>query len=247
MTLLEIVNKIMRRLREAEVLATTDTDYATLVAEYVSESHQMVMDHDWTALRHYVDIDLVANQQSYDISRLTADGGAVLLAGRVTNQGSVLLYDTDGCPQCWVFDDDTETSGSQLYLVDERDLQQLYQGDRVQTGEDPTAFSIRQSATQQGLEVGIWPLPEATRRLRLRFWTPEDVLATDGTDDATTIQVPWRPVFLAALAGLLNERGEELGEPGNLADARAINALQSAIESDINARQRTNEYEFRVD
>lgn len=241
MTLLEIVNRIMIRLREAEVSSSTASDYATLAATFVSDVHQdVVTQYDWTCLRHTLDVDMVVGQKDYDLARFVADGGAVVAGGRTTNQGSMFLG------QAWCFDDSTDDGGSEMILVSEQDLEELYQGDRDATQEDVVYFSLRQSPAQEGLQLSVWPLPETTNRLRIRFWTPEAVLETDGTDDATTILIPWRPVYLGALARLINERGEELGEPGNLADSAAYNALSQAIEADMNTRQFVNEYEFVV-
>jgi len=237
----------MRRLREAEVVSTTDSDYATLVAEFVSDIHQDVMEiYDWTALRHTIDLDLVTSQQTYDLARLVADGGAVVAGGRVTNQGSVILWDNCDRPQTWIFDNSSDINGSSMYLLSDAELQSLYQGDRAQTILDPVFFSLRQSASQEGLEFSVYQLPSSSRRVRIRFWTPEAVLEADGTDDATVIRVPWRPIYLGTLALALNERGEELGEPGNVAETRYENALAAAIEADKQARSRTDEYEFRV-
>jgi len=55
--------------------------------------------------------------------------------------------------------------------------------------------------------------------------------------------MPHRPVYLGALYLALNERGEEMGEPGGKAEQRYRVALNSAIEADQKAKVRSEEYE----
>lgn len=246
MTLLEIVNKVLRRLRETEVAATTDTAYSQLIADFVADIHQEVMEYDWTSLQHTVEFDLVASQRTYDLARLTGDGGAVL-SGRTTNLYSMLLL-LATAPQAWIFDDASDDTGDPMILVSREQLEYLYQTDRDQTQDDPFYFALYQSPTQEGFECAIWPLPTEARRIRMRFWTPQTDLDTDtAADDATELLVPWRPVYLGALYLALNERGEEMGEPGGVAENRYIRARGSAIEADSQARGLTGSYEFYVD
>jgi hypothetical protein len=50
-----------------------------------------------------------------------------------------------------------------------------------------------------------------------------------------------------ALFYCLNERGEEMGEPGGVAEGRAIAALENAIENDRIRASRSNTYEMYRD
>jgi hypothetical protein len=61
---------------------------------------------------------------------------------------------------------------------------------------------------------------------------PQADLALDGTDDDTEIKLPALPIELYATYLALNERGEEMGQPGSLAAANAVDALGSALERD---------------
>jgi hypothetical protein len=83
--------------------------------------------------------------------------------------------------------------------------------------------------------------------MEIIFWTPAPQLAVDGTTDATEVLLPDRPIFLLALMTALNERGEEIGEPGNLAERKFVNALSAAIERDIQAAGKAERYEWRRD
>lgn len=241
MTILQIINKVLRRLREDTVSAINETDYSYMVCEMLNDIHQEVLDHDWSAMEHVIDVPVDASQRVLDLTRLEADGGDVLAGGRVTNNGSLLRFD-GGFPQAWVFDDTSDTDGDQLLLVTPEQMEQLYQTSRDETSTDPSYFTLRQSPDRAGLQMVLWPTPTAARHIRMRFWTPEDEVDPD-TDSARTMLVPDRVLYLGTVMLALNERGEEMGEPGNVAERRFYSALSQAIEADLNIRQYGNRYE----
>ena len=52
MTYLQLVNSVLRRLRENEVASVTDNDYSKLIGEFVNDSNRLVEDAwDWSYLR----------------------------------------------------------------------------------------------------------------------------------------------------------------------------------------------------
>lgn len=242
-TILQIVNKVLRRLREDTVSSLNETDYSYMVCELLNDVHQETLDHDWSSMEHVIDVPVDADQRVLDLTRLESDGGDVLAGGRVTNSGSMLRF-SDGFPQAWVFDDVSDTEGDQLILVTEEQMEKLYQSDRDETNDDPTYFSLRQSPDRAGIQMTVWPTPTAARHIRMRFWTPEDAVDPD-TDSARTMLVPDRVLYLGTVMLALNERGEEMGEPGNVAERRFYDALSAAVEADINVRQHSNRYEAR--
>lgn len=255
-TYLEVVNRVLRRLREATVTTIASTEYSRLVADFVSDIHQdVVAQYDWTSLRHTIHVNIAAGNSTYYLGANTANGGHAATTDRLTTTESMLLRDNCGRPQVWLYDNSsTDTTGIQLFELSDADIQTQIKSDTSLTQADPLYFSLRQEEDTDlgGLTLTIWPTPTTTRYMELRFWTPEATLARFSSGDSYTgidnstdpIIVPWRPIYLGALALALNERGEELGEPGNVAEARYLMALSAAIESDMNYRQRNNEYEF---
>lgn len=69
MTLLQIVNKVLIRLREAQLGATSDSEYGTLLAEFVNETKREIEDaHNWTALRNTISFNTVQGTTAYTLS-----------------------------------------------------------------------------------------------------------------------------------------------------------------------------------
>lgn len=247
MTFLQLVNRVLRRLRESTVAASNESDYSRLVADFVADIHQEVCESDdWASFEHTINLPVVAAQREYNLGALTTASGDVVAPDRVTTDQSILLGEANA-PQAWLYDDANDVTGQPLTRLSNEALESKYRLDTSQTEADPVFFSLLQHDDNEGYILRLWPTPSASRILRIRFYTPEPELATDSTDDATVIRAPVRPIFLGALAMCLNERGEEIGEPGNVAERRYLEALVSARETNAERKGRTNSYEFYRD
>jgi hypothetical protein len=102
-------------------------------------------------------------------------------------------------------------------------------------------IAFRNSPDGDGLEALLCPPPTVACFLRIRMWTPEDDIDVDA-DDNRTLLVPWRPLYLGALYLALNERGEEIGEPGGVAERRYNQSVSGAIEADVNRKAWAGRY-----
>lgn len=252
-TYLQVVNDVLRRLREDTVTSTTDNDYAELVGQLVSDAYKDVQDqHIWESLKHTVNITLNAGDREYLLSEVIGGGGDVPNTERACRHDSELLWDELGrnCPQVWLLDSGSDTTGMPIAYVAPEEMAVLYNGDTAQTAADPMYFTVYQRAftddQDPDLILEVYPAPTVSRVLRMRFWTVADELTPDGTADSKRLRVPDRPVYLLALMYALNERGEEIGEPGNVAEMNYLKALAAAMEKDINMAQRSGRYDWRV-
>lgn len=246
MTVLQILKQVLRRLREPTVASLDTSTYSTMVCDLMDDIHREMLDaHMWHAMDRTVDIEVSASDRVLDLSALVSGGGNVNNSSYITGPDSQLRYDSCG-PLVWVFDSSTDTEGVRLIQVSEQEMHRLYQTDRDQTIDDPCYFSLSVMADGVGQQMTIWPPPTSTRWIRAVFWIPEDVI--DATaDDSRVLLVPTRPLILGTLMLALNERGEEVGEPGMLAERRYYSALAAAIEADTKADEKTNVYEYRRD
>lgn len=232
MTYLEIINRVMIRLREDTVTALNE-DYSRLIAEFVAEGHEEVLGaHDWSRFDTEVSIDLVAATKDYELTGTTSE--------------SVLRRNESG-PMVYIYDDVSDRYGEPVQELHYVELDRMYKQDTQLDIEDPTWFSLRESATNEGYTASFYPLPNTARVVKMNFWTPEAVFDPDSSSLTTEMLAPWRPVYLYALMLALNERGEEIGEPGNLAEQNYYKALGKAIERDKGLRGKNDEYEFRRD
>lgn len=244
-TQLTIVNNVLRRLREDTVTSVADSDYAALIAMFVNDGiDEVTSAYDWSSLKHTIDVDLVDGTRTYDLSALVSGGGNVDNAGRVTNEYSILLFGQNNLPNCWLFLDANDVDyENPLRYMGPQDFEDLYMIDRSQEDINPFYFTLTLRSDGDGYDLTLWPEPDASRRLRIRFWTPQSDLAVDGTDDATNIIVPTKVVEAYAHMRAANERGEEIGEPGNLLERRYEKALREILDSVTKADQRANVYE----
>lgn len=244
MTLLELVNKVLRRLREEEVAALSTSDYARLIGEFASDIHQDVaLEHDWTSGYKEAKFDCVVNQRTYNLAATTANGGDIVVGNSVTNAGS----EPATLGQAYVYESSSSTEPkSTLVLVDPAVFQNIVNED-TDAQNVPCYASLKLKSDGTGYEVDLYPRPDSTYRIKIPMWIPETLLETDGTDDSTSIQIPTRPIYLGTLFLALNERGEEIGEPGNIAETNYIKSLAQAVASDIKARSLTNRYDWNRD
>jgi len=107
----------------------------------------------------------------------------------------------------------------------------------------PTYVSFSTFNSTNCWRVEVFPYNSEDITVWSRWNNPEVPITTD-TDDGYEFVVPALPIYLGTLFMALNERGEELGEPGSIAERRYYDALNTAKESDIQVRGLTNEYEF---
>jgi len=243
-TQLTIVNNVLRRLREDTVSSVADNAYAQLIAMFVNDGLEDLNGaYLWSAYMTENRFDTVASQVTYDLSANVSGGGAIYDADTVTNSDSFLVVDSSIRPIVDLYEDASDDSPlNRLRLVNEEDRARMYANDRDYT-EDPSVFSWRMRADGDGYEVRLYPTPNAVRLVRLTIWTPQQALAIDGTDDATDIVLPSRVLEAYAHMVAANERGEEIGEPGNLLERRWINFLQQAIETEADSNIKTNRSE----
>ena len=68
MTYLQLVNSVLRRLRENEVSTVSETSYSRLVGEFVNDAKRSVEDsYDWTALRTTLTVSTIDSAFNYTL------------------------------------------------------------------------------------------------------------------------------------------------------------------------------------
>lgn len=246
MTYLEIVNKVLRRLREDQVTSFSD-DYITLIADFVSDAHREVLEaHDWSSLDQTITVELTASQSLYDLTETTADGGAVSASDTPPGDNSFLRFVADQ-PQVWYYDSDSSATGTPMQFAEWGYLEHMYRQDTSASG-TPYLFSIQPDDVNPGFKLRVYPTPtNGSAVIRMRFHSPEALLDADSDATSRAVYTPWRPIVLGALYYALNERGEEIGEPGGLAEQRFYRAIAVAKERDLNLLTRGGALEFYRD
>jgi hypothetical protein len=98
-----------------------------------------------------------------------------------------------------------------------------------------------------GFKARLWPEPDGVYVIQADWYIPQAQLEVDGTDEDDDVEIPRNVAMLGTLWKALNERGEEIGEPGNMAETAYRRALSVSIETELDSRKELNEFEFRPD
>ena len=69
MTYLNLMNNVLRRLREEETTSVTGTTYVKMVGDFINDAKKMVEEAtDWSALRSTIIVSTTASDNTYSLS-----------------------------------------------------------------------------------------------------------------------------------------------------------------------------------
>ena len=69
MTYLDLINNVLRRLREDVVTTASETDYSALIGDLVNDAKKIVENsYDWTALRETITVSTVDGTDTYSLT-----------------------------------------------------------------------------------------------------------------------------------------------------------------------------------
>lgn len=205
MTYLDIVNKVLRRLREDTVSAVNETAYSQLIGDFVQQALSEVEDAwDWNVLRSTIQITTGAADFSYSLT----GAGTSFRVFDVHEDNNDYDLTKAGYRQMnhWLLDDSAPTDRPLYWDVNGRD-----------TSGDPV--------------VNFYPIPDGVYKVNFNMKIKTD-LSNDATG-STVINVPWLPVQLKALALAMDERGDDQGMSLEYALQQAESALANAVSYDM--------------
>ena len=213
MTYREIINAVLRRLRENTISsnwsgsildATAVSDYQKLIGDLINESKREVEDAwNWSILRASPTITTVADTQAYTLTG-TNERSRILMAQEQSN-GTVLQEMSDPYLQFTKY----PTSSVQKTI--------------------PHYYSVTGVDSSTGyLNVEFDPVPDAAYNITFRVVNPQD----DITAATTVIKAPHQPIILGAWARAIAERGEDGGSMSDMVFGQYQNALSDAIQID---------------
>ena len=206
MTYVELVNKVLLRLRESSVSTVQGTGnsntYARLIGEFINEAKaQVEAAWDWSGLR----------------STLTA-----------TTTSGVFNYELQGSRNNFkVLDVINDTTNIFMEYKDSQWFDQQFLLTEPQTGA-PYFYNFNGVSSDGDTLVDIYPVPDAAYTLRFNVTLRNQPLSAD----ADELVIPSRPVILLATAMAIEERGEDGGQQSMNAYAAAKSALADEIALD---------------
>jgi len=202
MTYLNLVNNVLRRLREDEVDNVSANTYSKMVGDFVNDAKKFVESSwDWSALRTTLTITTAADDYTYS---LTGSQNKAKILNAVNDTSNLVMQYQ---PQVW-FDDkflvNTPASGA------------------------PEYYTFNGVDTNGDAQIDVYPKPDAAYSLKIK----STLRNTDLSNDTDTLAIPSEPVIHMAIALLARERGETGGTSATEYFAIASQYLSDAIALD---------------
>ena len=181
MTYLDLVNNVLRRMREEEVASVSESTYSKMAGDFVNDAKKLVeAAWDWSALRTTLTITTSADIFNY-----------VLVGSQNRIKALDVINDTSNFfmeyqPSSW-FDD-------------------KYLNETPATGA-PQYYTYNGIDSQGDSQIDVYPKPDGVYTLRFNCVLRNE----DLTADTDQLLIPHMPVVHLAIALLARERGETGG------------------------------------
>ena len=181
MTYLNLMNNVLRRLREEETTSVTSTTYNKMVGDFINDAKKLVEEStDWSALRSTITISTAASDNTYSLT----DGGDNVKVMCVVNDTSNLFME---------------------YQTKDWFNEQLYISSAAEG--TPRYYTYNGLDASGDTQVLVGPTPDGVYSLRFDVVKRQGDLSAN-TD---TLLIPSQPVIHYAVALLARERGETGG------------------------------------
>ena len=204
MTYLQLVNSVLRRMRENEVTSfenSTDS-YVKLIGEFVNDARRIVEDAwDWSALRKTITVTTSNTEFSYSI---TGTNNSFKILDVINDTSNLFMRPASSS---WM---------NNAYLIQEP------------ISGSPEYYSWNGVDASGNALVDVYPKPDQAYTLRFNIVDRGDPF----TADADKLVVPSAPVIQYAVALASRERGETGGTSAQELFALADTTLADAVAFD---------------
>lgn len=181
MNYIQLVNSVLRRLRETEVSSVADNAYSKMIGEFVNDAKRQVEDaYPWNALS----------------DTLTATTGPDIFNYVLVGSGQRFR----------IIDVLNDTSNSTLLNAPTKWMDERFLLTGAQRG-SPRYYNFNGTNSEGDTQVDLYPIPDGIYDIRFNIIKPQVPLSAD----ADTLLVPHEPVIFNATARALAERGEDGG------------------------------------
>ena len=181
MNYIQLVNSVLRRLRETEVSSVQDNAYSKLIGEFVNDAKRQVEDaYAWNALSETLTASTSANIFNYV---LVGSGQRFRVIDVLNDTKNIVVQNAT-----------TRWMNDQFLLTS------------VQKG-SPAYYNFNGTNTNGDTQVDLFPIPDGLYEVRFNVIKPQVALSAD----ADVLLVPSEPVIFNATARAIAERGEDGG------------------------------------
>lgn len=211
MLYVELVNEVLKRLRENTVDAVNSTDYSQLIGVFVNEAKREVEDaHQWSVLDNDITITTSFGVRDY------------VLTG--TNERTVIKF-AYNLTRKWFLDNTTKAN---LVKLQELNFSPVYN--------QALRYTVLKKNTDGTIVVRIDPYPSSAETLVFNCRVPQGNLVAS-TDQ---LWIPAEPVILRAYSLAIAERGEDQGQGSMQAEEKYKTSLRDHIAIDSNGNDEDN-------
>lgn len=202
MTYLNLVNNVLKRLRERTVNSVSESTYSELIGVLVNDAKSEVENAwNWSALRNTLTLTTSSGIFNYE---LNGTGNNFSVMDVVSEEGNYFMeYRT------------------------QHDFNQFYLNQTPATG-IPRYYNFNGVSADGDTLVDVYPKPDNTYTIYFNIIQR----TADLTNNSDTLTVPSQPVLLLAYAKAVEERGEDAGMSSTSAYATAARVLNDAISQD---------------
>lgn len=204
MTYLQLVNSVLRRMRENEVtsIESTTDSYVKLIGEFVNDGKRIVEDAwDWSALRKTITVTTDNTKFSYS---MTGTNNSFKILDVINDTSNFFMRPASST---WM---------NNAYLVQEP------------ISGSPEYYSWNGVDASGNAQVDVYPKPDQAYTLRFNLVDRPDAF----TADTDKLVVPSSPVIQYAVALASRERGETGGTSAQELFSLADTTLADAVAFD---------------
>ena len=199
-TYLDVVNNVLRRLREPTVTGVDDTPYSSMIGVLVNDAKREVEDAtEWNALSSTVTVSTVDGTHNYT---LTGAGTRFRVIDVVNDTTNILLQNA---PTSWM-------------------TQQFLYTSNTDKG-TPLYYNFNGVDSNGDTQVDLFERPDGVYSIRFNLIIPQATLSSN----TTRILVPDHLVAMLAYAKAIAERGEDGGNLSSEAYALYKNSLANEV------------------
>jgi len=202
MTYLELVNNVLKRLRERTVNSVSESAYSELIGVLVNDAKSEVENAwNWSALRNTLTLTTSSGIFNYELNG-------------TGNNFSVMDVVSENCN--FFMECRTQHDFNQFYL------------NQTPTSGIPRYYNFNGVSSDGDTLVDVYPKPDAVYTIYFNIIQRTG----DLTNNSDSLTVPSQPVLLLAYAKAVEERGEDAGMSSTSAYATAARVLNDAIAQD---------------
>jgi len=202
MTYLELVNNVLKRLRERTVNSVSESAYSELIGVLVNDAKSEVENAwNWSALRNTLTLTTSSGIFNYE---LNGTGNNFSVMDVVSENGNFFMEYR------------TQHDFNQFYL------------NQTPTSGIPRYYNFNGVSSDGDTLVDVYPKPDAVYTIYFNIIQRTG----DLTNNSDSLTVPSQPVLLLAYAKAVEERGEDAGMSSTSAYATAARVLNDAIAQD---------------